>query len=178
MWLVRDWNVCLTWVVWVTSLRSNVCSNWTNHLTVSRKQVCYGHSWIILKPLFSRALKIFISKAQRPSFWFCLWTKDLFQMIFLKSSFQFISTRVTSDLSSLNGFPNLFLLKLGSPNESPSFWCDLAKPFQRLSNSLVYLKIKWNDPYLHYISKHGSFTPFLENYLYFQSISNSLISLF
>ena len=66
---------------------------------------------IYLKPLFSRALEIVISKTQRPPFWFCLRTKNLFQMIFLNSSSQFISTRVTSDLSSLKGFPIFIFLK-------------------------------------------------------------------
>ena len=110
-----------------------------------------------LKTLFSRSLKIFISKTQRPSFWFCLRTKNLFQMIFLNSSFQFISTRVTSDLSSLKWFPKFISLKTRLTKWVTLILVWSCKTFPKDLCSLIYLKLKWNDPYSLLISKHGSF---------------------
>ena len=74
--------------------------------------LCYGHSYFILKLFSSRSLKDSSSKAQRPSFWFCLRTKNLFQMTFLNDySSNIVLTRVTSDLSIFKSFPKIISLK-------------------------------------------------------------------
>ena len=128
-----------------------------------------------LKTFFSRALKTFISKTQRTSFWFCLRTKNLFQMSFLNDySSNIVLTRVTSDLSIFKCFPKIISLKTRFIKWITFLLVWPWKTFPKDFISLNSLKINWNDPCFEIESEYGSFNFIFKEIKLMKSFGNVL----
>ena len=61
----------------------------------------------------------------------------------------------------------VLILKLGSPNELPSFWWDFIKHFKGFFIQIGFFKIKWNDPYF-LLVQNMDHSPLFENCPYFK----------